>query len=146
MSTFAGSLGIDNKTVRRYLDMLQGVFMIRLLEPFSGNLKKRLVKSPKIYLRDTGILNALLGLPDWNAMAGHPVYDGSWESLCVENIIARIQAGIRFSFYRTSNGAEIDLVLEKGNERMAVEFKASSAPRVERGFRNAMDDLGISRA
>lgn len=146
MSTLAGSLGIDSKSVRGYLDLLEGAFVIRLLQPYHSNQKKRLIKSSKIYIRDTGILHAILRLPDWNSLTGHPVYGNSWESLCIENIIANLKPEVRFSFYRTSNGAEIDLILEIGISKMAVEFKISTAPKVERGFWNSLEDLNISHA
>ncbi|NOY09605.1 MAG: ATP-binding protein [Spirochaetes bacterium] len=146
MSVLAGSLGIDNKTVRLYIDLLEGAFIVRRLKPYFANLKKRIVKSPKIYIRDTGILHALLAIPDWNTLAGHPVFGASWESLCIENIIPFLRPEVQYSFYRTAKGAEIDLVLEAGNKRMAVEFKVSSVPKVQRGFWNAMEDLEIENA
>jgi uncharacterized protein len=146
INTFASSLGIDNKTVRKYLDLLEGAFIIRLLKPFHGNLKKRLIKSPKIYIRDTGLLHAVLRIFDWNTLAGHPVYGNSWESLCMENIIGHIKREISCSFYRTSNGAEIDLLLDNGKSKMAVEFKASSSPKPEQGFWLSLKTLEINRA
>ena len=145
MNSLALSLGIDGKSVRRYLDLLEGAFVIRRLQPFYTNLRKRLIKSPKIYLRDTGLLHAILGLADWNDVAGHPVYGYSWESLCIENIIASLRPEVRYSFYRTSHGAEIDLFLEKGTTRVAVEFKASTAPKAGKGFWISVDDLQITR-
>jgi len=145
MNSLALSLGIDGKSVRRYLDLLEGAFVIRRLQPFSTNLKKRLIKSPKIYLRDSGLLHAILGLPDWNEVVGHPVYGYSWESLCIENITASLRPEVRCSFYRTSHGAEIDLLLEAGSTRVAVEFKASSAPKAGKGFWISVDDLQITR-
>ncbi len=146
MSTIARSLGVDNMSVKRYLDLLEGAFIIRKLLPYYGNLKKRLVKSPKIYIRDSGILHALLQIPDWNGLVGHPVYGFSWESFCIENIIPQLKPEIRYSFYRTSNGGEIDLILETASEKIALEFKVSSAPKPEKGFGIALDDLGIGRA
>ncbi|MBN1798454.1 MAG: ATP-binding protein [Spirochaetales bacterium] len=146
VNTFATSLGIDNKTVRKYIDLLEGAFVVRLLQPFYGNLKKRLIKSPKIYIRDTGLLHAVLQLADWNSLIGHPVYGYSWESLCMENIIGHLKRQVRFSFYRTSGGAEIDLILENGENKLAIEFKASSAPRLEQRFWTSLNDLNIKRA
>ena len=145
MNGIANSLGLDAKSVRRYLDLLEGAFVVRRLPPFHANLRKRLIRSPKLYLRDTGLLLALLGLPDWNAVAGHPVFGHAWESLCIENIVAALRPEVRHSFYRTAHGAEIDLLLETGSSRVAVEFKASSAPRVDRGFWISVDDLQITR-
>ncbi len=145
MNGIANSLGLDAKSVRRYLDLLEGAFVVRRLPPFHANLRKRLIRSPKLYLRDTGLLLALLRLPDWNAVAGHPVFGHAWESLCIENIVAALRPEVRHSFYRTAHGAEIDLLLETGSSRVAVEFKASTAPRVDRGFWISVDDLQITR-
>lgn len=146
MATLASALGVDAHTVRGYLDLLEGAYMVRRLVPYAANTKKRLVKTPRVYLRDSGILHALLGLEDWNALLGHPVFGTSWEGLCIENILARVRRSVRASFYRTADGAEIDLVLERGMERVAVEFKASEAPRIQRGLRNALVDLGLEKA
>lgn len=145
MNSLALSLGIDGKSVRRYLDLLEGAFVIRRLPPFHTNLKKRLIKSPKIYLRDTGLLHAILGLPEWNDVVGHPVYGYSWEAMCIENITASLRPEVRYSFYRTSHGAEIDLLLETGSIRVAVEFKVSSAPKAGKGFWVSVEDLQITR-
>lgn len=145
MNGIANSLGLDAKSVRRYLDLLEGAFVVRRLPPFHANLRKRLIRSPKLYLRDTGLLLALLRLPDWNAVAGHPVFGHAWESLCIENIVAALRPEVRHSFYRTAHGAEIDLVLETGSSKVAVEFKTSTAPRVDRGFWISVDDLQITR-
>jgi len=143
MASLATALSVDAHTIRSYIDLLEGAYMIRRLPPCHANIKKRLVKTPKIYLRDTGILHALLGLEDWNAMLGHPVFGYSWESLCVENILARVRRSVQASFYRTADGAEVDLILEKANHRIAIEFKASTAPRVQRGFVNALESLDL---
>lgn len=145
MNGIASSLGLDAKSVRRYLDLLEGAFVVRRLPPFHANLRKRLIRSPKLYLRDTGLLLALLRLPDWNAVAGHPVFGHAWESLCIENIVAALRPEVRHSFYRTAHGAEIDLVIETGASKVAVEFKASTAPKVDRGFWTSVDDLQITR-
>ena len=115
--------------------------------PAAGNeLKKRLIRSPKIYLRDCGRLHALLGIPSAQALLGHPVCGASWEGLVIENILAVLGRDWRASFYRTSNGVELDLVLEKGGERIAIECKASSAPTVSKGFWTAVEDLKIAHA
>ena len=145
MSTLATALSVDSHTIRSYIDLLEGAYMVRRLPPFHANVKKRLVKTPKIYLRDTGILHALLGLEDWNELLGHPVFGYSWESLCIENILARVRRSVQASFYRTADGAEIDLILEKANHRIAIEFKASTAPKVQRGFVSALNSLGLSK-
>jgi len=112
--------------------------------PWSSNPGKRLVRSPKLYVRDSGILHALLELETWNDIAGHPVVGPSWEGFVVENLIAA--SGATPYFYRTEDGAEIDLVLERGGRLdMAIEVKRSSAPTAAKGFRGACDDLGIKK-
>ena len=137
--------GITHHTAKRYLDVLQKTYIIRILEPWFGNIKKRLVKSPKIYFRDSGILTALLGIKDFNELLGHPVFGQSWETIALENILTEL-ADWRSYYYRTSNGSEIDLILIKGREKIAVEFKASLAPKPGKWFYNALNDLEISEA
>jgi predicted AAA+ superfamily ATPase len=138
------SLGISHVTVQRYLDIMTGTFMLRILPPFFVNTKKRLVRSPKVFFRDTGILHAILGIPDMNDLMGHPVFGASWETFCVENILSAV-AGWEASFFRTSDGTEIDLVLRKGNRLLAVECKASSSPRVSKALPRLLDELRIER-
>lgn len=142
-STFAGSLGISAPTVRRYLDVLEDTFMIRQLRPYSSNLGKRLVKSPRIFLRDCGLLHALLGIRAEDDLLGHPVLGASWEGWVVEQILARLPSGWRATFFRTQAGAELDLVLERPGNRppLGIEIKATSAPSPTKGFWNALDDL-----
>ena len=139
------ALGVSSHTVRAYLELLESTFMVRLLPPFEANLGKRLVKSPKVFLRDTGILHALLGVATPDDLLGHPGRGASWEGLVLENLIAAFPGWLP-SFFRTSAGTELDLVLEKGRRRIAVECKASSAPTVTRGFWAALGDLGIRQA
>lgn len=143
-SRIGESLGISHHTVGHYLDILEQTFLIRLLTPLETNLKKRIVKSPKLYIRDTGLLHALLDIEKFNDLLGHPVLGSSWEGLVIDNVIALLPRH-RASFYRTSSGTEIDLVLEKGNHRIAIECKASSAPDLSRGFWNALADLKPDR-
>ena len=145
MSKLAGSLDVSSPTVKSYVEILEKTYMVRVLRPLHVNLKKRLVRSPKVYLRDTGILHSLLGIESMNALFGHPAYGGSWESYALEQICAALPTW-QPSFYRTEKGAEIDLVLEKGHRRIACEFKASSAPKVTRGFHQALNDLEIGEA
>ena len=145
-SQLGQSLGLSHTTVRSYVDILEQTFLLRVLPPFEANLKKRLVRSPKIYLRDCGLLHALLELPSASARHGHPIFGASWEGLVIENILAVLDRGWRAGFYRTSDGTEIDLVAEKGGERIAVECKASSAPTVSKGFWTALKDLRIRKA
>jgi predicted AAA+ superfamily ATPase len=139
------SLGISHTTVRSHLDLLTQTFMVRLLEPFATNTKKRIVKSPKVYVRDSGILHSLLQIDALDDLLAHPVCGPSWEGLVIENLVTSLP-GWQPSFYRTVSGAEIDLVLERGRRRLAVECKVSTAPVVTRGFWTALDDLGIDEA
>ncbi|MDX1479416.1 MAG: ATP-binding protein [Saprospiraceae bacterium] len=140
-SQLSGSLGVSSPTVKKYTDLLTGTFMIRMLEPYHGNLKKRLVRTPKVYIRDSGILMALLGIRDYNALLGHPVYGTLWESIVIENIIHAFP-GVDHTFFRSGHGAEIDLVLFTPQGPVAIECKVSSAPKPTRGFYQACDDIG----
>ncbi len=142
----AAALGVSNPTVRHYLDILQDTFIVRQLQPYHANTKKRLIKSPKIYLRDSGILHTLLHLPESDDLLGHPIVGASWEGWVIEQVLAIMPSTWQASFYRTSAGAEIDLVLERGNERIAIEIKHSLDPRPGRGFWSALADLGEARA
>jgi len=142
-SRIAESMGIDHKTARRYLDILCDTYMLRQLPPWHGNVKKRLVKSPKVYLRCTGLLHTLLNIPDWYALAGHPILGASWEGFCIEQIAATIPSNWGLSFYRTAAGAEMDLVIHPTAMKppIAVEIKASSDARLTKGNWIARDDL-----
>lgn len=144
-SQLGTALGVSHMTIRSYLDILTQTFMVRLLEPYAANTKKRLVKSPKIYLRDTGILHTLLQIDHLDDLLAHPGCGESWEGLVIENVIATLPRW-QPSFYRTAAGAEIDLVLERGQRRLAIECKASTAPTVSRGFWSALEDLEIEEA
>ena len=146
MASLSNALGVSGPTIRNYIDLLEGAFMVRRLPPYAANLKKRLVKSPKMYLRDSGILHTLLNINDRNTLLGHPVYGGSWEGFCLENILARCRRTVQASFFRTVRGAEIDLVLEQGDKKVAVEFKVSAAATPQRGFWTALKDLEIKRS
>lgn len=141
-SKLGESMGVSHHTIRSYVDMLEGAYVLRVLRPYQSNLKKRIIKSPKIYIRDSGLLHALLGIESHNGLLGHPVYGASWEGLVIENILPLVPAW-KASFYRTSSGAEIDLILEKGTNRLAVECKASIAPQLNQGFWNAVSDLAL---
>ena len=140
LSKLGQSLGVTHPTIKRYLDILNQTYMVRSLLPYSGNLKKRLVKSPKVYVRDSGVLHALLEIDTLEDLFGHPVVGASWEGLCLEQIIAA-KPGWRPSFYRTSSGEEIDLLMERGQKKLAFEFKASMSPKVSRGFKNTLKVL-----
>lgn len=144
-SQLGAALGVSPPTVRSYVDLLTQTFMVRLLEPLAANLKKRLVKSPKLYLRDSGILHTLLEIDGVEDLLAHPQHGTSWEGVVIENALAALPDW-RPSYYRTVEGAEIDLILERGRRRIAVECKASSAPTLSRGFWTALDDLKIREA
>ena len=144
-SKLSQSLGISPPTVKSYIDILEKTYMVRILQPFFINLKKRVVKSPKVYLRDTGILHYLLGVDTMNDLLGHPAYGNSWESYALEQVCSKYRGWKPF-FFRTQKGAEIDLILEKGNRKIAIEFKASASPKPARGFYNALEDLDICQA
>ncbi len=138
--------GASHSTVAHYLDLLIDALLVRRLEPLAANLGKRLVKTPKVYIRDCGLLHALLNIPSDNALHAHPVIGMSWEGLVVEQIAAHAPTGAQLNYFRTSAGAEIDLVLTLGQRRYAFEMKYSAAPKPAKGFWNAMSDLAIDRA
>lgn len=144
-SALAQSLGVSQPTIRKYVDLLSQTFMLRVLPPFEANLKKRLVKAPKIYLRDSGTLHSLLGIDDFSELLGHPGYGASWEGFALEQVLEGLPRW-KHGFYRTSDGTELDLVLERGEHRIGFEFKASVAPSVTRGFWNSLDALKIDEA
>lgn len=143
----ARSLGVSGHTIAHYLDLMVDLLLVRRLPPRLANVGKRLVRSPKIYVRDSGLVHGLLGLADKEAVLGHPVAGPSWEGMAIENLLAVAGRGAEPSFYRTSGGAEVDLVLTwaDGGE-WAVEIKRSLAPKVERGFHSAIADLEPERS
>ena len=136
-SKLGQSLGTTHPTIRRYLDILEQTFMVRVLPPLVTNIKKRLIKSPKVYIRDSGILHSLLNIDNAEELLGHPVIGPSWEGWCIEQIVNAIPRGHAY-FYRTSSGEEIDLIIERGEKRFAFEFKASMVPKVSKGFRGTL--------
>jgi predicted AAA+ superfamily ATPase len=138
--------GASHTTTARYLDTLVDTMMVRRLEPQLANVGKRLVKSPKVYVRDSGLLHALLGLADVRDLQGHPVAGASWEGFVVEQVAAALPPAAQMGFYRTAAGAEIDLVVECGTQRIGIEIKFSAAPQPARGFWQSLQDLGIRRA
>jgi len=142
----AAGLGVSGHTVSRYLDILTDLLLVRRLQPWAGNLKKRLVRSPKVYIRDSGLVHSLLSIRGQEDLLGHPVVGPSWEGLVIENLITLAPPSTEFSFYRSSAGAEIDLVLSlAGGHRHAVEIKRSvSFPRPSKGFHLACDDLKVT--
>ena len=145
-SGIAASLGVSAPSVTRYLDHLTSSLMLRRLEPYHANLGKRLVKSPKIYVRDSGLLHYLLGIRDVNDLLGHPSTGASWEGFCIEQICCQLPPGASVSFYRSAAGAELDLVVENGSKKIGYEIKFSSAPKVTKGFWLACEDTGVDKA
>ena len=143
----ANGLGVSGHTVARYLDIMVDLLLVRRLQPWASNAKKRLVRTPKVYVRDCGLLHALLGIRDQEELLGHPVTGASWEGLLVENILDVLPATARPSFYRTAAGAEIDLVIEfSAKERWAIEIKRSvSSPAPSKGFYNGCEDIKATR-
>jgi len=138
----ARGLGVDGKTVAAYLDLMVDLLLVRRLAPWHRNVGKRLVKSPKVYVRDSGLLHALLGLRDLESLLGHPIVGASWEGFIIETLLAVAPDGMEAGFYRTAAGAEIDLVLNFPDGRLwAVEIKRGLAPKLERGFHQACADL-----
>lgn len=142
-SQLARNLGISPPTARHYLDVLSDTFMVRILPPHHANLGKRLVKSPKVYLRDSGLLHSLLGITRLEDLLAHPTVGFSWEGFVIEHLIAHATEGSRASFYRTSTGAELDLLLERGTQLAAWEVKFGLAPRITRGYHEALRDLDL---
>ena len=142
----AQSLGVGWHAVAHYLDLLVDLLLVRRLQPWTANIGKRLVKSPKIYLRDSGLLHSLLNLPTLNDVLGHPVAGASWEGFALEAILAAAPDGAKAYFYRSAAGHEIDLVLElAASRRWAYEFKKSLSPAVEKGFHIACADIKAER-
>jgi hypothetical protein len=133
---------ISAQSVTRYIDLLVGLLLVRRLRPFHGNIGKRVVKSPKVYVRDSGIVHALLGVGDYNSLAGHPVIGASWEGFVIENLLASAPPSSLPSFYRTAAGAEIDLMLEiAGQGTWAFDVKYGLSAQPEKGFHAACSDL-----
>lgn len=143
----ASGLGVSGHTVARYLDIMVDLLLVRRLQPWATNAKKRLVRTPKVYVRDSGLLHALLDIRDQEALLGHPVVGASWEGMLIENILDALPATVRPTFYRSAAGAEIDLVIEfSGKERWAVEIKRSlSNPGPSKGFYIGCEDVKATR-
>lgn len=137
-SKLGESLGLTHPTIRRYIDLLEQTFILRTLLPYETNVKKRLVKSPKVFVRDSGLLHQLLAISDFNYLLGNPVFGSSWEGVVVENVLVNMPDW-NYYFYRTATGDELDLILEKGNQRIAIECKAATAPKLTKGFYRALD-------
>ncbi|SNS04383.1 hypothetical protein SAMN06295967_102215 [Belliella buryatensis] len=142
LSEIGKSLEVSHTTIRTYLDTLQDFFMIRQLQPWSGNTKKRLVKSPKVYIRDSELLHSLLNISNFDQLLGNPVVGSSWEGFVIENILNQLPSTWKASYYRSSNKNEIDLVLEGPEDAVwAIEIKKSLAPSISSGFQTAAEDI-----
>ncbi len=145
LSALGKGLDVSHTTTRNYLDILTELFMVRQLPTWSGNTKKRLVKSPKVYIRDSGILHRLLMIQDFQHLLGHPVVGYSWEGFVIENILNSLSDQWQASYYRSAEQTEIDLILEKGNEIWAIEIKRNLTPKVPVGFIRASEDIKATR-
>ena len=145
-AAIAGGIGVSGQTVGRYLDLMVDLLLVRRLQPWATNVGKRLIRSPKVYVRDSGLVHALLGLRNLDALLGHPVTGGSWEGFVIENLLGAAPSGARPWFYRTNAGAEIDLVLElPPKERWAIEIKRSTNPTLAPGYYIGCDDVKATR-
>jgi predicted AAA+ superfamily ATPase len=140
----ARALGVSQSTVRRHLDLLTDALMIRQLQPYHANLSKRQVKSPKVYVRDSGLLHQLLGIDTLRALHSHPKLGASWEAFAIEQVLGAEPHDEAF-FWATHQGAEIDLILRRGSRLLGVECKRADAPRVTPSIRIAQEDLGLAR-
>jgi predicted AAA+ superfamily ATPase len=137
----ARSVGVSSGTISRYLDYLEHTYIIRLLHPWHRNVKKRLVKSPKVYIRDTGLLHALLDISNEEALYGHPVVGGSWEGFVLQQLIATAPDDLSVYFYQTHQGAEADMLVVKDEKPvMAIDIQLNRSPKASRGFLNVIDD------
>ncbi|WP_396957187.1 ATP-binding protein [Nitrosomonas sp.] len=146
-SKLASNLSTSAPTISNYIDLLVDLLLVRRLQPFHANTKKRLVKAPRVYVRDSGITHALLGLADYNQLSGHPVFGASWEGFVIENLLSVAPPQTKASFYRTSAGAEIDLILElPGGKIWALEIKSGLTPKLAKGFHNALEDIQPDRS
>lgn len=143
----ASSLGVTSPSVGRYIDLLVDLLLVRRLRPWAGNVGKRLVRTPKVYIRDSGLTHALLDIETWEDLLGHPVAGASWEGFVIENLIAAAAERRTPYFYRTEDGAEIDLLFERaGKPEIAIEIKRSSAPALSRGFHGARETLKVKES
>lgn len=140
----ARALGVNESTTRRYLDLLTEALMIRQLQPWHANLRKRQVRSPKVFVRDSGLLHQLLGIDSEKALASHPKLGASWEGFVIEQVLA-LEAHDEAAFWATHQGAEIDLILRRGDRLLGVECKRADAPRLTPSIRIALEDLGLER-
>jgi predicted AAA+ superfamily ATPase len=146
ISNLARNLDVSGTTVIRYLDLMVDLLLVRQLKPYTFNIGKRLIKAPKIFVRDSGITHALLNIKDFEDLLSHPVIGGSWEGFVIENIVSILKLNVNPYYYRTAGGAEVDLILEFSlTELWAIEIKRSSAPKVSKGFHIACEDIKATR-
>ncbi len=145
-SKLASALGVASVTLDRYLDLMVDLMLVRRVPPWVGNTRKRLVKSPRTYVRDSGLLHQLLQIPTYEALLGHPIFGKSWEGFVIETLMNALPPHAHACFYRTAAGAEIDLVIEFGaGDAWAIEIKAGHVPKLRKGFHLACEDLGIGQ-
>lgn len=145
MAKLATNLGVSGQSVRRYVDLFTDLFLVRQLEPWTGDSKKRLVRVPKVYVRDCGLTHRLAGVRDMDTLLGHPLVGRSWEGFAIEQLLAPLGSDWRASYYRTSAGAEIDLVLEGPARRViAIEIRRTSTPSASKGFLLGCEDIGAT--
>lgn len=145
-SKLASSLDVSSVTISRYLDLMVDLLLVRKLQPWHGNVKKRLVKAPRVYVRDSGILHHLLRIADYESLLSNPILGKSWEGFIIENILSALPHHVHPFYYRTAVGAEIDLLLEVAHQKYwAIEIKAGQRPELEKGFYTACDDLKVKR-
>ena len=146
MNSLGRSLEMTSTTIKKYLTFLEEAFLIRQLYPYTANVKKRLVKSPKVYIRDTGILHQLLNIPSFDSLESYPILGHSWEGYVIEQITQKLDLDTQYYFYRTHEGAECDLVLVKGGRPVtAIEIKYTSSPKSTRGLNQALNDIGAEQ-
>jgi predicted AAA+ superfamily ATPase len=146
IAQLGNNLDVTAPTAKRYIELLEHIILIRTLQPWSGNVGKRLEKAPKVYIRDSGLTHALLNLTTFDDLLGHPVVGASWEGFIVENLLSCLPAGITAWLYRTAAGAEIDVVFERNStERYAIEIKRSQAPSVSKGFHLGCEDIAATK-
>ncbi len=145
-ASLARGLDVSGVTIARYLELMVDLLLVRRLKPWGSNLGRRLIKAPKVYLRDSGLCHALLGIGSLDELLGHPVVGGSFEGFVIENILGTLPELVSSGYYRTSGGAEVDLVLEfSDSELWAIEIKKSSAPKISKGFYSSCEDLNPAR-
>lgn len=146
LARLAGAMAVSAPTVQRYVDLLEDLLLVQRLRPWTGNAAKRLIRTPKLYIRDSGLVHALLELESLHDVLGHPVVGASWEGFVISALVAAAGPSRRSLFYRTQDGAEIDLVFERaGKPEIGIEIKRSSVPKIEPGFAIACDDLGVEQ-